>query len=347
MHFSQVLYISLYFLAISFKDVLCFIDPVSLSIGAGVGLGALGGFSFFKEQTYCRLTECCNKKSIPGNIDTLREMILERLYGQHIVKEQLISALEAHFNPQSSSRKPLVMSFHGTPGTGKNFVADMIAEALYENGSKSRFVHKYMGRLDFSVKKNVESYNERIYRDVVEGITDCPRSLFIFDEVDKMPSGVFESLASLVDYNALPNKLDGSKAIVIFLSNLAGVQISDQLAKMLKNGEIRENLKLSSFEQILEKASYNLDGGLKKAGLIEQHVIDHYIPFLPLEKHHVRQCISAEFNKWGRAPQEQVIENMLQEVITYDRGHGLFAISGCKTIEKKVATEIWIEKSKL
>lgn len=70
MHFSQVLYISLYFLAISFKDVLCFIDPVSLSIGAGVGLGALGGFSFFKEQTYCRLTECCNKKSIPGNIDS-------------------------------------------------------------------------------------------------------------------------------------------------------------------------------------------------------------------------------------------------------------------------------------
>lgn len=140
------------------------------------------------------------------------------------------------------------------------------------------------------------------------GITDCPRSLFIFDEVDKMPAGVFESLASLVDYNSLPNKLDGSKAIFIFLSNLAGVQISDQLAKMLKNGELRENIKLSSFEQILQKASYNLDGGFKKAGLIEQHVIDHYIPFLPLEKHHVQQCISAEFLKWGRTPQKQEIE---------------------------------------
>uniref|UniRef100_A0A0A1WG10 Torsin-like protein n=1 Tax=Zeugodacus cucurbitae TaxID=28588 RepID=A0A0A1WG10_ZEUCU len=344
MRYAQVFYISIYLLAVSFKDVLCIVDPVSLSIGAGVGLGALYGFNFMKDQTYCRVTECCNERSIPGNIGNLRYMLQKRLYGQHIVKQQLISALEAHFNPRISSRKPLVMSFHGTPGTGKNFVAEMIAEALYEKGTKSRFVHKYMGRLDFSVEKNVHIYNQRIYRDVVEGITECPRSLFIFDEVDKMPPGVFESLASLVDYNALPNKLDGSKAIFIFLSNLAGVQISDQLAKMLKNGELRENIKLSAFEQILEKASYNLDGGLKKAGLIEQHVIDHYIPFLPLEKKHVYQCTSAEFMKWERYPHKQVIEAMLQEVITYDRAHGLFSTSGCKTIEKKVATEVWIEK---
>uniref|UniRef100_A0A0K8U3J1 Torsin-like protein n=1 Tax=Bactrocera latifrons TaxID=174628 RepID=A0A0K8U3J1_BACLA len=319
MHFTPMLYISLYFLALSFKDVICFFDPVSLTVGVGVGLGALTGFGVLKDQTYCRLTECCNERSIPGDVYKLKVMIQKRLFGQHIVKQQLISALEAHFNPRSSSRKPLVMSFHGTPGTGKNFVADMIAEALYEKGIKSRFVHKYTGRLDFPLQKIVGSYNERIYNDVVTGITDCPRSLFIFDEVDKMPAGVFESLASLVDYNALPNKLDGSKAIFIFLSNLAGVQISDQLAKMLKNGELRENIKLSSFERILQKASYNLEGGFKKAGLIEQHVIDHFIPFLPLEKQHVHQCISAEFNKWDRRPQEQVIEYDFTNIEKYNK----------------------------
>ncbi|XP_004530437.1 torsin-like protein [Ceratitis capitata] len=327
--------------SLSLQCVLCLLDPVSLTIGAGVGLGALTGFGFLKDQTYCRFTECCNERYIPGNINKLKSMLADRLYGQHIVVQQLTSALEAHFNPKSSSRKPLVMSFHGTPGTGKNFVSDMIAEALYENGVKSRFVHKYMGRLHFSLEKQVDYYNHRIFKDVVEGIRDCPRSLFIFDEVDKMPSGVFESLAALVDYNALPDNLDGSKAIFIFLSNTAGVQISDQLAKLLMNGVLRDSIKLSSFEQILEKASYNLEGGFKKAGLIEQHVIDHYIPYLPLEKQHVRQCIAAEFRKWGRNPDENVIDSLLQDVITYDRGYGLFATSGCKTIEKKVATEVW------
>ncbi|XP_067636371.1 torsin-like protein isoform X2 [Eurosta solidaginis] len=271
----------------------------------------------------------------------LKGLLQKNLYGQHIVIQQLISALEAHFHRHSKSRKPLVMSFHGTPGTGKNYVADMIAESLYEKGVKSRFVHKYMGRLHFSLSQNVAEYNRFIRDDVVNGITDCARSLFIFDEVDKMPQGVFESLASLVDYNSLPNNLDGTKAIFIFISNTAGVQISDQLAKMLKSGELRENIKLSAFEQILEKASYNLDGGLKKASLIEQHVIDHYIPFLPLEKAHVHKCIETEYAKWDRRPQKNAIESLLQDVITFDRTHGLFATSGCKTIEKKVATEVW------
>lgn len=37
-----------------------------------------------------------------------------------------------------------------------------------------------------------------------------------------------------------------------------------------------------------------LTGGLKKSHLIDSHIIDHYIPFLPLEKKHVMQCIEAE-----------------------------------------------------
>ncbi|XP_054728300.1 torsin-like protein [Anastrepha obliqua] len=331
----------LYLLTFSLHWAEGLIDPVSLSVAAGLGLSAWYG-SFLKDQTFCRLTECCNERSIPADIEKLRRKLGSKLFGQHIVMQQLLSALKAHLSPNSSSRKPLVISFHGTPGTGKNYVADMVTEALYEKGVKSRFVHKYMGRLDFSLDKDVQKYNNRIFHDVISGINDCPISLFIFDEVDKMPQGVFESLTSLVDYNALPKKMDGSKAIFIFISNTAGVQISDQLAKMLKNGFMREDIKLSAFEQILEKASYNLEGGLKKAGLIEQHVIDHYIPFLPLEKHHVHKCIEAEFDKWDRKPQQKVILSMLQDVITYEREHGLFTTSGCKTIEKKVATEVMI-----
>ncbi|XP_017470642.1 PREDICTED: torsin-like protein [Rhagoletis zephyria] len=335
--------VALFFLLLSLQYVVCLVDPISLTIGAGVGLGAwFGGFGVLKDQTYCRWSECCNERSIKRDIGELRRTLTEKLYGQHIVIQQLISALEAHLNPHSSSRKPLVMSFHGTPGTGKNYVADMIAEALYEKGVNSRFIHKYRGRLDFSIDNDVNKYNYRIYSDVTKGINDCPLSLFIFDEVDKMPQGVFESLTSLVDYNGLPDNLSGSKAIFIFISNTAGVQISHQLAKMLKNGAMRENIKLSAFEQVLEKVSYNIEGGLKKAGLIEKHVIDHYLPFLPLEKQHVLKCIAAEFKKWGRNPKEGVIESLLQDVITYDREHGLFATSGCKTIEKKVATEVWI-----
>lgn len=35
-------------------------------------------------------------------------------------------------------------------------------------------------------------------------------------------------------------------------------------------------------------------GGLAKSQLIDSHIIDHYVPFLPLEKSHVMECIEAE-----------------------------------------------------
>ena len=213
--------------------------------------------------------------------------------------EHLIPALRAHFSSHTKSRKPLVISFHGTPGTGKNYVADLIAETLYEKGVKSKYVHKYLGRADFPKAANADLYKAQINHEVRVAIADCPRSLFIFDEVDKMPEGVFESLTSLVGYNSQIDGNDFSDAIFIFLTNTAGVQISDHLGDIIKQGTLRENAKLGQFESVLAKAAYNQIGGLRKASLIETHVIDHYLPFLPLEKQHVYLCILEEFKRWN------------------------------------------------
>lgn len=50
------------------------------------------------------------------------------------------------------------MSFHGTPGTGKNFVADRIVKHFYERGDRSKYVHKYRGRIDFPLASEVDLY---------------------------------------------------------------------------------------------------------------------------------------------------------------------------------------------
>jgi hypothetical protein len=52
-----------------------------------------------------------------------------------------------------------------------------------------------------------------------------------------------------------------------------------------------------------------LSGGFHKSETIENFLIDHYIPFLPLEEGHVRQCIEAEFRHRGeRFPHEDHIK---------------------------------------
>lgn len=100
----------------------------------------------------------CNSDSIPYNIDALKRDLEKNLYGQHIVNTTLLAALRSHKKNLYMSQKPLVMSFHGTPGTGKNFVADRIVKHFYQKQDRSKFVHKYRGRIDFPLASEVDIY---------------------------------------------------------------------------------------------------------------------------------------------------------------------------------------------
>lgn len=107
---------------------------------------------------FCNYYECCNSKHIIYNVDGLKADLQESLFGQHIVNATLIPALRAHIRNLDRSDKPLVMSFHGLIGTGKNFVSELIIKHFYRKGDHSRFVHKYMARKDFPLEAEVDKY---------------------------------------------------------------------------------------------------------------------------------------------------------------------------------------------
>lgn len=109
-------------------------------------------------DTYNKYFESCDWDSIPFNVDALKRDLEENLFGQHIVNTTLLRALRSHTQYLQRSQKPLVMSFHGTPGTGKNFVADRIVKHFYAKGEHSKFVHKYRGRIDFPLASEVDVY---------------------------------------------------------------------------------------------------------------------------------------------------------------------------------------------
>lgn len=104
---------------------------------------------------------------------------------------------------------------------------------------------------------------------------------------------------------------------------------------MNNNGIWRDDSKLHHFESILEQAAYNLQGALENSKPIEASLIDHYVPFLPLEKKHVEKCIRAEFKRFIK---HDVNDKQVQAVMNYvvfDKS-GLFTTSGCKRLQKKV-----------
>ncbi|KFB39790.1 hypothetical protein ZHAS_00007156 [Anopheles sinensis] len=173
--------------------------------------------------------------------------------------------------------------------------------------------------------------------DIKSAVARCPKSLFIFDEVEKMPAGLFDSIVTLLDNHAYTKELDFRQSIFIFLSNVAGPEIAKKMKHLLDSGVWREQTKLHDFEQTLEISSYNLAGGLYRSELIESHVVDHFVPFLPLELRHVEKCVQVEYLKYDSRGQfdESFMRDVLKEAVTFDET-GLFSNNGCKRISKKV-----------
>lgn len=139
-------------------------------------------------------------------------------------------------------------------------------------------------------------------KQITAAISKCKQSLFVFDEVEKMPAGVFESITTLLDHHSHVGGVDFRKAIFIFLTNAGGEKIANALEDIMENGTYRENTKLRDFEFIGETAAYNVDGGLKDASIIKSGLIDVFLPFLPLERRHIEHCVRAEYAKINYRP---------------------------------------------
>lgn len=80
-----------------------------------------------------------------------------KLFGQHIAYKTIMNALRGYLNEHDQG-KALAFSFHGPPGTGKNFVTKFIIEAMFKKGTDSKYFYFFNGRTDFPSNDLVEIY---------------------------------------------------------------------------------------------------------------------------------------------------------------------------------------------
>ncbi|XP_021934333.1 torsin-1B isoform X2 [Zootermopsis nevadensis] len=305
---------------------------ISASILAGSAI--YGGYNKY----VCHFNECCDSSWIPYNFTMLETSLQEHLFGQHLAYNIVVRALKAHIREHSSPKKALAFSFHGMSGSGKTFVSQFIINSLYKLGLQSKYAHFFAGRSNFPMESKVDTYKMELTELIRGKVTECERSLFVFDEVDKIPKGVLDAVKPFLDYHEQINGVDFRKAIFIFLSNTGSQVIVERLMKMWENGTKRGDIQLGDFENLIRTGAFNEKGGLHKSETIENHLIDHYVPFLPLEEVHVRQCIEAEFHRRGkRFPHEEHIKEVLRYLTFGPEPHKLFSNSGCKRIIPKVA----------
>ena len=79
-------------------------------------------------------------------------------------------------------------------------------------------------------------------------VSQCSRSLFIFDEMDKMPIGLIDVLKPYLDHYPDVGKVDFRGSIFIFLSNTGGHLINDAVLRHWKEGKKREDIGIKEMD---------------------------------------------------------------------------------------------------
>ena len=151
----------------------------------------------------------------------LEESLEENLFGQHLVTSLVTRTVRAHVR-KKDPRKALVMSFHGWTGSGKNFVSKFIAESLFKLGMNSNYVHLFISTLHFPNREQTDIYKLNIQDWIRGNLTTCEQSLFIFDEIDKMPAGMIDAIKPFIDHHDNVGGVNCRRAMFIFLSNTGG-----------------------------------------------------------------------------------------------------------------------------
>ncbi|CAH1272696.1 TOR1A [Branchiostoma lanceolatum] len=206
-----------------------------------------------------------------GQGGVLDNIINKKLHGQPFARKVVVDAITKHAK-SSNPHKALVLSLHGPRGVGKNYLSTMIAQALYADGMTSSCVRGYSATRHFKHhdQKNVRNYMDMLHEEIPSLVRRCPRALVIFDEMEKMPAQLIDTIKPFVEESEAVDGVDYRRAVFILLSNSAQGIIEEQTLLLRRDQRLqRENFRLKGFQKMIRDHALGVtsdkDGGKTNA----------------------------------------------------------------------------------
>ena len=181
----------------------------------------------------CKIDAAALKDDDNALLETLRERILSRIYGQDEAVSQVVEAIQMSKAGLSDDDKPLAsLLFVGPTGVGKTEVARVLAQELgieLVRFDMSEYTEKH------AVAKLIGSPAGYVgYEDggqLTDAIRKSPNCVLLFDELEKAHPDIYNILLQVMDYARLTDnkgrKADFRNVVVIMTSN-AGAQYAGQ-----------------------------------------------------------------------------------------------------------------------
>lgn len=201
--------------------------------------------------------------------------------------------------------------FIGSTGVGKTAFAKSLAKNLY--GSEENILRFDMSEFqqEVDVTKLLGSAPGYVgYKEsglLVKGLSKKPECVCLFDEIEKAHPKVYDVLLQLLDEGSITGsdgtKVDGSRALIIFTSNI-GVKSAKELSNPMSINENYEELKNKREESIMVKA-------LKKRFSPEfLNRLDSICYFNNLSRDVLESILDKEMNEMNKG-----IKNIIQKTI--------------------------------
>uniref|UniRef100_A0A6J0TNB0 Torsin n=1 Tax=Pogona vitticeps TaxID=103695 RepID=A0A6J0TNB0_9SAUR len=305
--------------------------PLLLPLLPLVGAGAPWGIGAW----HCSFSASCECDFRP-DLSGLDCDLALNLFGQPLARQLIMEGLKP-FVQDGDPAKPLVMSFHGWTGTGKTYVSSLVVRYLFRNGLRSPYVHRFSPVVHFPHLEQLEKYKADLKNWIQGNLTDCSRSVFLFDEMDKMHPGLIDVIIPFLGPSWVVFGTNYRKAIFIFISNAGGEQINQIALDFWRARKDREEISLKDLEtSVLEAVFQTPQSGFWKSGIIAQGLVDVLVPFLPLKPHHVRQCATKELASQGLRPHPEAIQAIADGISYFPEEEKVFSSTGCKTVASRV-----------
>lgn len=169
-----------------------------------------------------------DESSAVADIKTVRKRLGERLVGQEAAVEQIVPYVELmRFGFTTPERPVGVFLFCGQSGSGKTEMAKELARAVY--GSEDNLIFIEMGQFNSPESMNIfvgapPGYIGFGQGKLTNGLRDKPRSVVLFDEMDKADPKVLDALLRFLDEGKIDDPAgpvrDGSPCLLILTTNV-------------------------------------------------------------------------------------------------------------------------------
>ncbi|XP_058494139.1 torsin-3A isoform X2 [Solea solea] len=292
--------------------------------------------SYYFNYIYCNIWEGeCQPSQDDASQQGLARDLQTKLHGQHLAQSVVLKAIQG-FIIDPESNKPLTLSFHGWSGTGKNFVARIIADNLYRDGVKSECVRLFIAPFHFPHARLVDTYKGQLREAIRDMVLRCPQTLFIFDEAEKLHPGLIDAIKPYMDHYDNVDGVSYRRAIFLFLSNIGGATINDVALDFWHSGQNREDIGMEDLEHRLRTETMESQGGFAQSELMSGHLIDFYVPFLPLEYRHVKLCARDAYIARGLETDEATLDEVAKAMLYVPKEERLFSAQGCKSVPQRI-----------